>query len=170
MTPVTSHPVLMLNAAFEPVHICTVRRAMTLIAKGNAIVMERSKHVIRTSSVSFPLPSVIRLLHYRHVPRYVRAVSKKSIFLRDDYRCQYCLVHGTAATLTLDHVIPKSKGGKIEWGNAVSACFPCNNKKGSMTPDEAGMPLARKPLPFSLHAKHKQAGAANPEWDKFLFY
>lgn len=162
--------VLVLNASFEPIQISTARRAMTLIAKGAAIVQEPSKDFLRSGRVAFPLPSVIRLLSYRRVPRHSRAVSRKGIFLRDGHRCQYCRDEFVGNKLTLDHVIPKSRGGKNDWGNMVAACFDCNNKKSDRTPDEAGMPLAMRPMPFGLHQKHRQAAQANPLWDRYLFY
>lgn len=166
-----NRPCLVLNGSFEPIHICTARRAMTLLAKGAAIVQEPSKHFIKTAHVRFPLPSVIRLLSYRHVPRYTRAVSRKSIFLRDGHRCQYCLEKFIAAKLTLDHVIPKSKGGRNSWENLVACCYPDNNRKGDRTPDEAGMTLATKPRAFGMHAKHRQAASeSDGSWDRYLFY
>lgn len=166
----TLRQVLILNAAWEPCSITTARRAMTLIAKGAAIVQEPSKDFMRSGHMAFPLPSVIRLLTYRHVPRYNRAVSRKSIFLRDAHRCQYCLKEFVASKLTLDHVIPKSRSGKNSWENLCTACFSCNNRKGDRTPEEAGMVLAMRPKPFSMHAKHRQAAANDGLWEKYLFY
>lgn len=162
--------VLVLNASFEPLQVTTARRAMTLITKGAALVQEPSKHFLHTQHVRFPLPSVIRLLSYRQVPRFNRAVSRKAILLRDGHRCQYCLVKFMPNKLTLDHVIPKSKGGRNLWENLVAACYACNNRKGDMTPEEAGMTLAAKPRPFGMHQKHRQAAVDEPLWDKYLFY
>lgn len=170
MTDKTLRQVLILNASWEPVSITTARRAMTLISKGAAIVQEPSKDVLRSGKVAFPLPSVIRLLSYRHVPRYTRAVSRRSILLRDGHRCQYCMKEFPANKLTLDHVIPRSRSGRNSWENLVACCFPCNNRKADRTPEEAGMVLAARPKPFSMHAKHKQAASADPLWDKYLFY
>ncbi len=166
----TLRQVLVLNASYEPINVITARRAMVLIAKGAAIVQEASKHFLCTPKMRFALPSVIRLLSYRRVPRYTRAVSRKSIMLRDGHRCQYCLRHLLPGKLTLDHVIPKSRGGQSTWENLVASCYPCNNKKSDKTPDEAGLHLAAKPRAFGMHAKHKQASAAEPVWDKYLFY
>lgn len=166
----TYRQVLVLNGSFEPIAICTARRAMTLVTKGAAIVQESSKHFLHTSQMRFPLPSVIRLLSYRHVPRYTRAVSRKSILLRDGHRCQYCLTKFLPGKLTLDHVLPKSKGGKNTWENLVASCYPCNNAKSDMSPEEAGMILASRPRSFGMHARHKQAAVSEPLWDKYLFY
>jgi len=166
----TLRQVLVLNGSWEPIQITTARRAMTLIAKGAAVVQESSKDFLRTSQMAFPLPSVIRLLSYRHVPRFSRAVSRKSILMRDGHRCQYCTREFVAGKLTLDHVLPKSRSGKNTWENLVTCCFPCNNSKGDKTPEEAGMTLAARPKPFGMHAKHRQAAANEPLWDKYLFY
>ena len=170
MTDKTLRQVLILNAAWEPCSITTARRAMTLIAKGAAIVQEPSKDFMRSGHMAFPLPSVIRLLSYRHVPRYTRAVSRRSILLRDGHRCQYCMKEFVANKLTLDHVIPKSRGGKSDFKNLAASCFPCNNKKGNRTPDEAAMVLAAMPMPFNLHQRHKQAAAENESWNRYLFW
>ncbi len=170
MVHVTQRQVLVLNGSWEPIHLITVKRAMTLLAKGAAVVQEPSKHVVRTSKMAFPAPSVIRLLSYRHVPRFNRSVSRKSIFMRDGFRCQYCLKPFSANALTLDHVIPKSRGGKSDFSNLTSSCFSCNNKKGDKTPDEARMFLAVKPMPFSLHQRHKQAAEDNEIWNQYLFW
>lgn len=154
--------VLVLNASYEPIHICTVQRAMVLICKGAAIVQESS------AQVKFPLPSVVRLLSYRHVPCQNRSASRKGIMIRDGHACQYCRKTLPATGLTLDHVFPKSRGGKSTWENLVACCYPCNNKKGDRTPDEAGMTLAKKPTKFGLHAKHRTL-ATDAAWDKYLF-
>lgn len=166
----TQKPVLVLNGSFEPINIVTAKRSMTLVAKGAAIVQEASKHFLHTSSMRFPLPSVIRLLSYRHVPRYTRAVSRKSIMLRDGNRCQYCLEKFLSSKLTIDHVIPKARGGKNTWENLVAACYPCNNEKGDKSPEEAGMQLAAQPRAFGMHSKHRQAASSEPAWDKYLFF
>lgn len=170
--PLIHRPVLVLNSAYEPLHFTTAKRAMTLITKGSACVQEASKFYLRTSAFAFPLPSVIRLLSYRYVPRHSRAVSRKAIFLRDSWSCQYCGVTGVAPTLTLDHVIPKSRGGRTSWENLATCCFACNNRKGSRTPDEAGMPLKSRPRPFGFHAKHRQTAdlSNEPVWNTYLFF
>ena len=130
-------PVLVLNNAFEPINICSVKRAMVLVMKGAAIVQETSGKFLRTSKVKLPLPSVVRLLVYRSVPRHTRAVSRKNIMIRDGYTCQYCRSQLPTARLTLDHVIPRSRAGRSTWENLVACCYPCNNRKGDRTPDEA---------------------------------
>lgn len=162
--------VLVINASYEPINITSARRAITLVMKGAAIVEEVSNYTIRTSKVNVPVPSVVRLLKYRRVPRLNRSVSRKGIILRDASTCQYChrkMAHGG---LTMDHVTPKSRGGLSTWENMVACCFPCNNKKGSRTPVEAGMTLLKMPRQISIHAKHRLlAGADQSSWDRYLF-
>ena len=160
--------VLVLNASYEAVNVVSAKRAMVLVCKGAAVVQESSTHFLRTPSMRLPLPSVIRLVAYRFVPRHTRSVSRKSIMERDGFTCQYCRERLPAAKLTLDHVIPKSRGGRTSWENLVACCFACNNRKGNRTPSEAGMELARMPLPFSIHARHRSA-AADAVWNRYLF-
>lgn len=166
----TQRSVLVLNASFEAINICTVQRAMVLIFKGAAIVQEASPYFLRTAKVKVPLPSVVRLLSYRKVPRQTRAVSRKNIMIRDGHSCQYCRKVLGAASLTLDHVHPKSRGGASTWENLVACCYPCNNKKGDRTPDEARMVLAKKPGQFGLHAKNKMLSGSDELWGKYLFF
>ena len=144
-------PVLVLNASYEPINICAARRALVLVLKGVASAEEisRQRRFIRAGTV--PLPSVIRLLEYRRIPHQTRALSRKNILMRDRYTCQYCHRTMPSGELTLDHVIPRSRAGESAWENLVACCHPCNNRKGSRTPEEAGMKLLRQPRPFSLH-------------------
>jgi 5-methylcytosine-specific restriction endonuclease McrA len=161
--------VLVLNASYEPVTICSARRALTLVMKGAAIVEEVSAFTIRTPRITIPVPSVVRLRTYRKVPRVKRSVSRKGILLRDLSRCQYCCGRFEPRELTLDHVVPRSRGGASSWENLVAACFRCNNRKGSRTPEEAGMQLMRAPRPIGIHAKHRLLGGDERVWDKYLF-
>lgn len=161
--------VLVINASYEPVNICSARRALTLVFGGKAIVEEVSAHVVRTSKISIPLPSVIRLAKYRKMPRQNRSVSRKGIILRDSSTCQYCQAKLPAQGLTLDHVTPRSKGGASTWENLVASCKPCNNRKSDRTPVEAGMLLARPPRQIGIHAKHKLMQGDNDVWDRYMF-
>lgn len=170
---------LVLNASYEPINIVAARRALTLVMKGAAIVEKTSAFTIRTgrsrqlgAAQAIPIPSVIRLIVYRKMPRVNRSVSRKTILLRDRYTCQYCLQSFVPKALTLDHVFPRSRGGVNSWENLVSACITCNNVKADRTPAEAGMPLSRKPAPIGVHAKHRlMAGTSGvySDWDEFLF-
>jgi 5-methylcytosine-specific restriction endonuclease McrA len=167
------NPVLVLNASYEPVNICAARRAVVLVLKGIAAPEEMSQHTLHASRQAYQVPSVIRLLEYRRIPHQTRALSRKNIMMRDRYSCQYCHRAGGASDLTLDHVIPRSRGGESSWENLVASCHQCNNRKGNRTPEEAGMKLARMPRPFSLHtSRHLMRLLARGEdqWRKYLFY
>jgi 5-methylcytosine-specific restriction endonuclease McrA len=166
-------PVLVLNASYEPINICAARRAVVLVLKGIAAAEETTSHSIHSSRRSLRVPSVIRLLEYRRIPHQTRALSRKNIMMRDRYTCQYCAKVMPAAELTLDHVIPRSRAGESAWENLVACCHPCNNRKGSRTPEEAGMKLARQPRPFSLHtSRHlmRLLGKGEDQWRKYLFF
>jgi 5-methylcytosine-specific restriction endonuclease McrA len=166
-------PVLVLNASFEPINICAARRALVLILKGVAQPEEFSSTLLHSARQSLKLPSVIRLLEYRRIPHQTRALSRKNILMRDRYTCQYCFRTLPSGELTLDHVLPRSRHGETTWENLVACCHPCNNRKGSRTPEEAGMKLARPPRPFSLHtSRHlmRLLGRSDEKWRKYLFY
>ena len=136
--------VLVLNASFEPLNVCSVRRAHVLVWKGKAEVLEQLEHPLHSASSTFPWPHVIRLVHYVRVPRAVqRKISRRALFARDGWRCVYCGTNG--GRLTLDHVVPRSKGGESIWENVVTACAPCNLRKGDRTLEQAGMELRTLP-------------------------
>jgi 5-methylcytosine-specific restriction endonuclease McrA len=129
--------VLVLNATYEPINVCTLQRAVVLVLKNKAEILERAARHLRSASASFAYPLVIRLMSYVRVPRNEkRRISRRAVFARDDYRCQYC---GVSAHLTVDHVVPKSRGGCSTWDNVVTSCAPCNVRKADRLPDEAGM-------------------------------
>jgi 5-methylcytosine-specific restriction endonuclease McrA len=166
-------PVLVLNASFEPINICAARRALVLVLKGVASAEEESLSAIHSARNAVRLPTVIRLLEYRRIPHQTRALSRKNILMRDRFTCQYCHRTMPSGELTLDHVIPRSRAGETTWENLVACCHPCNNRKGSRTPEEAGMRLARQPRPFSLHtSRHlmRILGKGEAQWQKYLFY
>jgi 5-methylcytosine-specific restriction endonuclease McrA len=166
-------PVLVLNASYEPVNICAARRALVLILKGVAAAEAHAGDFLHASRRDFALPSVIRLLEYRRIPHQTRALSRKNILIRDRYTCQYCHKTFAGAELTLDHVIPRSRAGETSWENLVACCHACNNRKGSRTPEEAGVRLLRQPRPFNLHtSRHlmRLVGRADEQWRKYLFY
>src|SRR5512134_2760554 len=166
-------PVLVLNASYEPINICAARRALVLVLKGVASAEEESYAAVHSARASVKLPSVIRLLEYRRIPHQTRSLSRKNILMRDRYTCQYCLKPLPSSELTLDHVIPRSRSGETTWENLVACCHHCNNRKGSRTPEEAGMKLSRQPRPFSLHtSRHlmRMLGKGDAQWRKYLFY
>jgi 5-methylcytosine-specific restriction endonuclease McrA len=136
--------VLVLNASYEPLNVCSVRRAHVLVWKGKAEVIESHERPLRSASGAFIWPHVIRLLQYVRVPQAVkRRISRRALFARDGWRCVYCGSSG--GRLTLDHVVPRSRGGDSVWENVVTACAPCNLRKGDRTLEEASMTLPRQP-------------------------
>lgn len=138
--------VLVLNASYEPLNVCSVRRAHVLVFKGKAEVIEDAGRPLRSAAAEFVWPHVIRLLSYVRVPKSIqRKISRRALFARDKWRCQYC---GTdSGKLTLDHVVPRSRGGESIWENVVASCAPCNLRKGNRTVEEAGMRLQSPPRP-----------------------
>jgi 5-methylcytosine-specific restriction endonuclease McrA len=161
--------VLVLNASYEAIQIVTAKRALTLVFGGKALVEEVSHATVRTAKLTIRIPSVIRLLAYRRIPRQNRALSRKGILLRDGNSCQYCRAVLPAKELTLDHVLPRSRGGGSTWENLVACCFRCNNRKGDRTPAEAGMTLAKPPRPISIHARHRLLQGDQAAWGRYLF-
>ena len=138
--------VLVLNASYEPLNVCTVRRAYVLVYKGKAEVLESLDKPLRSASDTFRRPHVIRLVTYVRVPRAVqRKISRRALFARDGWRCVYCGT--TSGRLTLDHVVPRSRGGDSVWENVVTSCAPCNLRKGNRSLEEARMTLGRPPRP-----------------------
>ena len=143
-------PVLVLNSSYEPINVCAARRALVLVLKGVAAAEEHGNAHVHSARQAVKVPSVIRLLEYRRIPHQAEALS----------------------------VIPadrssSSRSGETTWENLVACCHGCNNRKGSRTPEEAGMRLARAPRPFSLHtSRHlmRLLGKSDDQWRKYLFY
>jgi 5-methylcytosine-specific restriction endonuclease McrA len=162
-------PVLVLNQNYEPLNVCRVRRAVVLLYYGKAEMLENGAGFIHTTVRDFPLPSVIRLAYMIKRPRPQRKLTRLEIFNRDRYTCQYC--GKQTHQLTLDHVIPRFRGGEHVWGNVVSACILCNRHKAGKTPSEAGMKLIRKPAPprgdafFYIPYHYRQTQS---QWQKYL--
>ncbi|WP_026442693.1 HNH endonuclease [Pseudacidobacterium ailaaui] len=171
---VMQSPVLVLNASYEPINICGARRALVLVLKGVAKTEEEQGATLHAARVRMPLPSVIRLLEYRRIPHQTRALSRKNILLRDRNTCQYCGIVLPASELTLDHVIPRSRGGTSTWENLVACCHACNRKKGNLLLHELDdMKLLREPRPFTLHtSRHimRMIGHSDLKWRKYLYY
>jgi 5-methylcytosine-specific restriction endonuclease McrA len=135
--------VLVLNASYEPLNVCSVRRAHVLVFKGKAEIIEMLERPLRSASDTYPWPHVIRLVHFVRVPRAVkRKISRRALFARDGHACAYC---GSTGRLTLDHVVPRSRGGDSVWENVVTSCAPCNLRKGNRLLDEAQMRLLVTP-------------------------
>lgn len=164
-------PVLVLNSSYEALNILSAKRAFVAMAKGTA-VMEKTS-TISINRGSFLVPSVIRLVNYRRVPRRTRTLSRKSILARDQHTCQYCMSEDSPAKLTLDHIMPRSRGGANSWENLIACCFPCNNTKADRTPEEAGMPLMRRPRPFSVHTSRnllRESALRQKDWQQYLYF
>ncbi len=139
--------VLVLNASFEPLNVVSTRRAVVLLLKEKAELVEAAEQVLKSERLRIPRPLVIRLVQYVRVPRRLALpLTRRLILARDHYTCQYCGNQPGRNELTIDHVLPRSRGGKKTWENVAAACRPCNQRKGSRTPKEARMPLLRKPF------------------------
>lgn len=172
--------VLVLNASYEPVSITRTRNALKLLVKGSAVAEEDYGFDIYPG---LPLPSVIRLRNYKKIPIRISILTRPNIYARDRYLCQYCgakegttkLVNGkpTRTVLTLDHVLPESRGGPFSWDNLVSCCKTCNLKKGDHTPQEAGMELLHIPRMLTIHTSRmllRLVGLSeDSSWSKYLY-
>src|ERR671915_1837073 len=137
--------VLVLNASYEPINVCTVRRAAVLILKERAEILEHGDWALHAESFTLARPVVIRLLSYVRIPRDVhrRKITRRAVFARDRWTCQYC--GHERGSLTVDHVVPRSKGGASSWDNIVTCCAPCNRRKGDRLPRQANMTPLRAP-------------------------
>lgn len=133
----SSTQVLVLNATYEPIHVCGVKRAVVLLLKEKADVVESGSGELHAERTSLPRPAIIRLRTYAPVPRRNRRrLTRRAVFARDEWACQYC---GVGSDLTVDHVIPRSKGGSSEWENVVACCAACNRRKADRLPHQARM-------------------------------
>ena len=139
--------VLVLNSDYTPLNVTTIRRGFILVIKGKAEVLREDTQKIVTTVGEFVRPLVIRLLNYVRFSSSPLKLNRKRLYRRDDGQCVYC---GNKKGLTIDHVLPKSRGGKNTWTNLVTCCSPCNIKKGNRTPEEAGMKLRKKPYEPSI--------------------
>ncbi|MBI2860695.1 MAG: HNH endonuclease [Chloroflexi bacterium] len=164
-----NYPVLVLNQNYEPLMVCRARRAVVLIFQGKAEMLEDGVGLVHSATSSFPLPSVIRLGRQVKRPRQKKRLTRLEVFNRDHHTCQYC--GRQSHQLSLDHIIPRYRGGPHTWENVVSACIPCNRKKAGRTPQEANMLLITRPVAptgngmnisrFCLEDRDK--------WQKYLF-
>ncbi|HEX2142333.1 MAG TPA: HNH endonuclease [Candidatus Limnocylindria bacterium] len=164
-------PVLVLNQNYEPLNVCDIRRAFRLLGASKAELLERNHQVIHTPTIEIPAPSVIRLQYHIKRPRPRVKLSRREIFARDRHTCQYC---GTVSRdLTIDHVVPKHRGGRHEWENLVAACRSCNHRKGSKTLAEARMHLLREPRATRADVRYLfgsyLSDERNDAWRSYLF-
>ncbi len=160
--------VLLLNQNFEPISICSVRKAFVLIFLEKAEMVEKNSGWIHSVNREFPIPSVVRLMHQIRIPPKRILLNRKNLLIRDNYTCQYC--GRKTKPLTIDHVVPKHYGGQDRWENLVIACQSCNHKKGNLTPEQAGMSLIRTPKkPHYFFYLHHIVGEKNTHWKPYLF-
>jgi 5-methylcytosine-specific restriction endonuclease McrA len=159
--------VLILNQDYSALTVCTVPKAFILVyLKKAELVSEAADLQLRSVSHTFPMPTVIRLFKYVHLPYKGVILNRQNIFKRDGHRCQYC---GTHEDLTLDHVVPKSRGGLTKWDNLTTACKRCNSRKGDFLPEEAGMPLQQKPYkPSFIVFLRDFSGHIEEDWRPYL--
>ena len=159
--------VLVLNQNYQPLNICDVRRAVSLLGKGKAETVQYGVDYIHTVSRMFERPEVIRLVYMVRKPLHRRKLSRREVFQRDGYACQYCGTRGT--DMTLDHVVPRCKGGQHTWENVVTACQRCNHRKAGYTPREAGMKLRMEPHePRPNPYAGLSADRVDPTWLPFM--
>jgi 5-methylcytosine-specific restriction endonuclease McrA len=161
--------VLILNQNYEPMSVINVKKAIVLLYLGKAELIAANEYLrVRAVSMSMPFPSIVRLSMYVRVPYKKIILSRKNILRRDGHRCQYC---GRGdLPLTLDHIVPLSRGGDDSWENLSAACVQCNNRKGDRTPDEARMPLRRKPMrPNHVTFISHFVSTLDERWKPYLF-
>jgi len=184
-----STQVLVLNKNYHPINITNVKRAFTLFYLDHARAVDadyrvidfmnwtqlqpaNNDEVVYTVSQRFRIPRVILLLTYDRLPMGHMRFSRHNVFIRDDHTCQYCLKKPKRSDLNLDHVIPRSRGGRTSWENVVCCCLPCNTKKGKRTPEEAMMPLAKTPFrPRGSQLMHSPIDRMRyQQWRPFLSF
>lgn len=161
--------VLLLNGDYTPLETISVERAMVLLIMQKVeVIHAKVNKVIRTIKEEFPFPEVVRLKWFVYIKRRALSPTKKNIFERDNHTCQYC---GAVKELTIDHVMPVSRGGENSWKNMVACCWKCNNKKGNKTPEEAGMILKSIPgWPTHLHVlKVYSREQKMDSWNDYIF-
>ncbi len=160
--------VLVLNQDYQPLSICSVQRSIKLLFLEKAELLHDDPHrKIRTVDDEFIYPSVIRLRRFIRLPYHRIVLSRRNVMKRDAHRCQYC---GSRSDLTLDHVMPRSRGGRDSWENLVTACNKCNVRKGNRTPVEASMPLARDPFrPIPITFFRDILGGVQDDWKPYLY-
>jgi 5-methylcytosine-specific restriction endonuclease McrA len=167
--------VLLLNFSYEPLGTVGVARAVCMWFRGKVFVEEHDgENVLHSPSTEIRVPSVIRLRTYVNIRRRRRetAMRRARIYIRDKYRCQYCGDHKQAGELTLDHILPRAQGGESTPQNLVTACVPCNQRKGNRTPDRARMPLLTPQKSFNIGLDRVllcHYAESKPEWKKYLF-
>ena len=161
--------VLVLNQNYEPLSVCTVKRAVVLVFLGKAEIVETADGLtLRSAYRAYPIPSIVRLGFYIKVPQKRILLTRKNVIKRDGHTCQYC--GEMRGEMTVDHVIPKIYGGADSWENLVCACTRCNNLKGDKTPEQAGFALLRHPRrPNQITFIQQFVGISDSRWRQYLF-
>ena len=161
---------LLLNATYEPLKVVNWQKAVTLWCQGKVEIIAHHDREVRAVSFALKLPSVIRLLRYVRIKKRFDYVpfSRANIYARDEYTCQYCGVQPGASRLTLDHVFPRARGGRMEWTNIVTCCARCNGHKADRTPEQARMQLARPPVRPARMCAVARAEAPHTAWSDYL--
>jgi len=162
--------VLVLNATYEPLSVVSVQRAVVLLLKEKAQIVEAAEAWIRAQHWAIPQPLVIRLVYYVRIPqRLSLPLSRRTVLARDGYTCQYCGLQPDRSELTLDHVVPRCRGGKTSWENLATACKRCNQRKANRTPREAGMALRDHPArPRYIAVTVLGDGRQHDVWRKYV--
>ncbi len=165
-----SRAVLVLNATYEPLNIVSVQRAVVLLLKEKAEIVEAAKTLLRAEHYAIKWPLVIRLVAFVPIPRRLPLpLSRRTVMARDLYTCQYCGGQPGKHELTVDHVIPRSRGGTTIWENVVTACAACNHRKGDRTPEEARLELLSQPArPRFVAVMLLGETHAHAVWQKYL--
>tara|TARA_R110001599_G_scaffold1889_4_gene9711 strand:- start:135686 stop:136192 length:507 start_codon:yes stop_codon:yes gene_type:complete len=160
--------VLVLNQDYQPLSVCSLQRSMKLIFLEKAeLLHDDPEKKLRTPSEQFDFPSVIRLRRYIRLPYTKVVLTRRNVMRRDGFKCQYC---GQKSKLTIDHIHPKSRGGKDTWENLTTACDKCNVKKGNRTPKEANMELKSKPYrPIPITFFRDINGGVQEPWKPYLY-
>jgi 5-methylcytosine-specific restriction endonuclease McrA len=163
--------VLVLNATYEPLNVVSVKRAVVLLLKEKAELVEAAEAMLRSESFALPVPLVIRLIYFVKIPQRVSLpVTRRGVLSRDHFTCQYCGATPPRKDLTVDHVVPRSRGGKTTWENVATACDKCNGRKGNRTPTEANMTLLIKPQrPRYLAIAALASAETQRAWSKYMW-
>ena len=165
---IINQSVLVLNTNYSPMDICTARRAICLFYNEKVDILESYSEHVHSPSVTLPLPSIVKLRDYVSHNKMDVILTRRNLMVRDDHQCQYC--HTKKGPLTLDHVLPKNRGGGDAWDNLVTACQSCNHKKGDRTPEEAKMLLKRMPKkPNKIHYFQQFIHDKQGAWRPYLF-
>ena len=186
VTSVLQRPTLVLNRNWQPVGVATVARSLVKVWNESARIVdpvdfqqygwedwsllpvEEGEPVIRTQWISLRVPEVIALTRYDRMPTNVVAFSRRNVFKRDEFTCQYCGCRPGSEELTIDHVVPRAQGGNSSWTNCVLACVECNHRKANRTPDQANMPLLRKPRRPVWNPAYARHGIRLASWSRFV--